>query len=203
MNAPFSRSQDAGAVPVSQAAEGLARRAFTISDVEAMTVAGIIPMDERLEVLGGEIVPMSPKGSRHEIIKVGIAAAWGSARPVGYMVASETGLRLDEHTYLEPDFIIYRTDVKLPALKGPNVLLAVEIADSSIDYDLRRKPLIYAAYGVRELWVVDAVRRVIHVHTDVGPGGYGMVTTHQESDRLVPVTAPADFALTLAALPEV
>ena len=59
-------------IPVTRAAEGLDRRAFTISDMEVMVQVGLIAPDERLELIGGEIVPMSPKGSRHEAIKAAL-----------------------------------------------------------------------------------------------------------------------------------
>ena len=116
-----------------------------------MVQVGLIPPDERLEILGGEIVPMSPKGARHEALKVALSRHWGKRSPDDYVVAPETGLRLDEHTYFEPDFFIFRESVGLGSLRGPDVLLAVEVADSSLDYDLRKKPLVYAAFGVREL----------------------------------------------------
>jgi Uma2 family endonuclease len=183
--------------PVTRAAEGLDRWAFTVAEVERMVEAGVIPADARIEVIGGEIVPMSPKGARHEAIKVALARHWGKRAPDDYVVAQETGLRLNEHTYLEPDFVIFRGDVGLSSLKGPDVLLAVEVADSSLDYDLRRKPLVYAQFGVRELWVIDAARRVVHVHMGAGHAGYARVLVRQASDRLVPTEAPGDFALAL------
>ena len=183
--------------PVSRAAEGLARRAFTIADVERMVEVGLISPDERLEILGGEIVPMSPKGNRHEGIKVALALLWGRRCPPEYAFAPETGLRLDEQTYLEPDFIVFERAVSLGAVRGPDVLLAVEVADSSLDYDLRRKPLIYAEYGVRELWVIDAARRVVHVHLGPGPGGFAWTTTYTAADKLEPRHAPREFAFAL------
>jgi Uma2 family endonuclease len=116
-------------VPVTRAAEGLARRAFTVADVERMVEVGLIAPDERLEILGGEIVPMSPKGNRHEAIKVALALRWGKRCPEGYAFAQETGLTLDEHTYLDPDFIVFERSVSLGSVRGPDVLLAVEVAD--------------------------------------------------------------------------
>lgn len=162
-----------------------------------MVEVGLIADDERLEILGGEIVPMSPKGARHELLKVALARRWGKQCPDGYVVASETGLRLDKDTYLEPDFVIYTKSVGLASVRGPDALLAVEVADSSIDYDLRRKPLVYAKYGVRELWVIDAAERLIHVHVGPGQGGYAWIAVRQASERLEPTEAPLDFALAL------
>jgi Uma2 family endonuclease len=183
--------------PVTRAAEGLARRAFTVAEVERMVEVGLIPPDERLEILGGEIVPMSPKGVRHEGLKIALSRYWGKRAPDDYVVAPETGLHLDEHTYLEPDFVIFRESVGLKSLRGPDVLLAVEVADSSLDYDLRRKPRVYAEYGVRELWVIDAARRIVHVHIGPGPGGYAWVAVRQASERLEPAEAPREFAVAL------
>jgi Uma2 family endonuclease len=57
---------------VTQAAEGLARRRWTVAEIEAMVAAGIIEHEERFELIEGEVVPMSPKGARHELIKVSI-----------------------------------------------------------------------------------------------------------------------------------
>ena len=186
MNAPHTR-----------AAEGLDRWAFTVAEVERMVEAGVLPPDARIEVIGGEIVPMSPKGARHESIKVALNFRWVKHCPEGYLVAPETGLRLDEHTYLEPDFVVFERRVHLATLRGPEVLLAVEVADSSLDYDLRRKPLVYAKFGVRELWVIDAKRRVVHVHVRPGPDGYASTTIHQAAERLQPTAAPVDFAVAL------
>lgn len=59
-----------------QAAEGMLRRRFTVAELEEMTVAGIIGEDERIELIGGEVVPMSPKGNHHEALKHGLIHHW-------------------------------------------------------------------------------------------------------------------------------
>ncbi len=185
---------------VTRAAEGLERRAFTIADMERMVADGILDPDERLELIGGEFVPMAAKGSRHEAIKVALALLWGRVCPFGFVFAPETGLRLDPLNYLEPDFIVFARTKRLADVRGPDVLLAVEVADSSLDYDLRRKPLVYAAFGVRELWVIDAARRTVHRHHGAGPEGYAEVRECGASERLVPRHAPEDFAFALDTL---
>lgn len=189
--------------PVRSLAEGLPRRRFTVADVVRMVEVGLIDPDERLEVLDGEIVPMSPKGNRHEGIKLALNMVWGRACPDAFTMAPETGLYLSDRTYLEPDFVVFPRAVRKADLKGPDVLLAVEVAESSLDYDLNRKPLIYAAFGVAELWVIDAARRVVHRFAEPGPDGYARRSLHRASERLTPEQAPDVFALTLDALPEV
>ncbi len=190
-------------IAVTRAAEGLERRAFTVAAFERMAEFGIVGHDERLELIGGEVVPMSAKGSRHEGIKTSIAFHWGRVCPDGYMYAQETGLRLDEHTYLEPDFIVYRRIKPLAQVRGTDVLLAVEVADSSLDYDLRRKPLVYAGFGVRELWVIDAARRTVHRHREPGAETYGSVDEISSGEGLVPACAPEAFAFALDTLEEI
>ena len=59
-----------------QAAEGLPRRRFTVADVEEMIAAGLMDEDERVELIGGELVPMAAKGNRHEIVKVALLDRW-------------------------------------------------------------------------------------------------------------------------------
>jgi Uma2 family endonuclease len=181
-------------------AEGLPRRRFSVADVVRMVEVGLIGEDERLEILDGEIVPMSPKGSRHETIKGAINELWGQRCPREFRFIPETGLYLSEMTYLEPDFVVFPRSVAIPELKGPDVLLAVEVADASLDYDLKRKPHIYAAYGVRELWVIDVRRRVVHVHGALSSGVYGSVVMREAAERLSPAHAPEELAVSFEEL---
>ena len=111
------------------AAEGLPRRCFTVAELEKMTAAGILTQDERLELIGGEIVPMSPKGNRHEILKAALLEHWYRAKPAELMLIPETTLRLSEDTYLEPDVVLYRRADGLANLSAKTALLVVEIAE--------------------------------------------------------------------------
>jgi Uma2 family endonuclease len=188
-------------VPVreTRAAEGLPRRAFTVAEVERMLACGILQEDERLELIGGELVPMPAKGIRPEGLKEAPLRHRLGNGPDGLHIVPETTFRLSLDTFLEPDLVVYRAPVRLPDISGPNILLAVEIADSSLGYDLHRKPAIYAGFGVRELWVIDAVRRVVHLHCQPGDGGYGRVLVAPAETTVVPDLVP-DLPLTLAAL---
>src|SRR5271163_1121987 len=106
-----------------QAAEGLARRRFTVAEVEAMVEAGIMAEDERVELIGGELVPMSAKGRHHEAVKVALNFRWCRLCPETCRLAPETTSRLSDDTYLEPDFVIYPHASGLTGLSQTNVLL--------------------------------------------------------------------------------
>lgn len=178
-------------------AEGLRRRRFSVADVVRMVELGLIREDERLEILDGELVEMSPKGYRHEGLKGALNRLWGKHCPDGFDFLPETGLYLSDLTYLEPDFVAFPAGVRLRDLKGPDVLLAIEVADSSLAYDLKRKPGIYASFGVQELWVIDVESRVTHVHGRPGERGYADIQRVPASVRIEPLHAPAALGFAL------
>jgi Uma2 family endonuclease len=182
---------------VTSAAEGLPRRRFTVAEVEAMVAAGVMEEDERVELIGGELVPMSPKGNHHEVVKTALLARWYRASPGDLLLTPETTFRLSEDTYLEPDVVIYPRASGLRGLTGASVLLVVEIADSSLRYDTGRKAALYASFGIRELWVIDAVRLTARVFREPGTDGYRDARDFGPTDHLAPLIAPAAFALRL------
>ena len=185
---------------VTRAAEGLPRRRFTMAEVEAMVAAGVMEEDERVELIGGELVPMSPKGNRHEVVKTKLIKQWYRATPDTCELTPETTFRLSQDTYLEPDVVVYEIEGGLNGLTGEGVLLVVEIADSSLRYDIGRKAALYASFGVRELWVIDAVRLTTRVFREPSAAGYGVTRDHPAGEILTPLVAPAAFALRLADL---
>jgi Uma2 family endonuclease len=121
------------------AAEGLPRRRFTVAELEAMVAAGILDEDERIELIGGEVVPMSPKGNQHEVLKTALMLYWARKVPDQLLFTTETTFRLTPDTYLEPDFVFYPKDSGIRGLTVATARLVVEIADSSLGYDLGRK----------------------------------------------------------------
>lgn len=181
------------------AAEGLPRRRFTVAELELMTAAGILDEDERIELIGGEIVPMSPKGNRHEGRKIALNLHWARGLPNDLMFATETTFRLSPDTYLEPDFVFYPKATGIRGLSAATARLVVEIADSSLSYDLGVKANLYARFGIGELWVIDAVKLHTRIHRDPALDGYRSIIEQPSNARLVPQETPA-LAVTLAAL---
>jgi Uma2 family endonuclease len=140
---------------------------------------------------------MSPKGSRHEVVKIALLRHWLKLCPDDLQIAPETTFRLSKDTYLEPDFVIYPSDVGLTGIAGANVLLVVEVADSSLRYDRGRKAKLYAQFGVRELWTIDAVKMTTRVFRTPSADGYSDITDWKPPDPVTPLLAPEAFALRL------
>ena len=181
------------------AAEGLPRRRFTVAEIDQMTALGIFEEDERIELIGGEIVPMMAKGNRHEILKTALNLYWAARLPPDLLFTTETTFRLSVDTFLEPDFVFYPKAVGIPGLSAETARLVVELADSSLNYDLGRKACLYAGFGIAELWVIDAVKLTTRIHRRPSPGGYGSTTDLAADHALVPAVSPA-LAVTLADL---
>jgi len=183
------------------AADGWPRRAFTVAEVEQMVDLGVIERDERFELIGGEIVPMAPKGLLHEVLKTLLIEHWIKTKPDHIMLTPETTLRISDVTYVEPDIVFYLRSDGLRNLRPETALLVVEIADNSINFDLQKKPEIYAGCGLAELWVIDANRRIVHVHRkpvqrNDGPSRYAEIR-QLGADELVTPAASAELTIRL------
>ena len=100
---------------------------------------------------------------------------------------------------VEPDFVFYDRATGLKNLNGGNVLFAAEVADTSLAYDLGSKSRVYAAFGVRELWVIDALKLLTHVMTGPSEAGYANVRRMPGSTLIAPLFAP-ELAVTISEL---
>lgn len=182
-----------------QAAEGLPRRRFTVAELEAMVKAGILDEEERIELIGGEVVPMSPKGNHHEILKRALNIYWARHLPDRFTFIPETTFRLTLDTYLEPDFVFWDDTAGIRGLKAENAHLVVEIADSSFAYDIGPKAALYASFGIPELWVIHAVRLETRIHREPSPSGYQETIDLTFDELLTPAFAP-ELAVRLSEL---
>ena len=170
--------------------DGLPRRRWSLSEVEQAVAAGIIPEDERIELIDGDLVAMSPKGRRHEIIRVALVNRWIKLNSADIMLAPETPLRLELDVAPEPDIFLFPASILVPDVRGNTVLLVVEISDSSYSYDLKIKAPLYARFGVREYWVIDANTLTTTIHRGPSATGYTDVREQGPDDRIEPIAAP-------------
>jgi Uma2 family endonuclease len=177
--------------PSTQAAEGLPRWHWTAAEVERIAAAGLFADSDRFELVGGEMVPMSPKGRRHELIRLELSYRWSRMVSEGVMVAAEPQFNLNTDTYLNPDILIHPRSIPTYDLQGPAALLVVEIAETSLSFDLKTKSSLYAAHGVPEYWVIDAVTLQTTVHRQPSESGYTATRVF-----------PGDALLTPSLLPE-
>jgi len=184
---------------VTRAAEGFDRRSFTVAEILRMQDAGIISEDENFELIEGEIVPMQAKTHIHELLKSALTAAVVRALPDPLWFGVETTVYLAASTFVEPDIVVYRKGIKLEDVKGSDILLAIEVAATSLAYDRGLKAQLYARHGFRELWVVDAARRATFVHQGPQNGGWRSIVERGPDEALTHEALPG-FSIRLAAV---
>lgn len=194
-------NQMPGQIPpaTTRAADGWPRKAWTHADLDRMTEAGLFGPDERVELIDGEIVPMPAKGLRHERVRLALNDWLYRHIAPDKVVLPELGWRPEPRVYIEPDFLIVPRGVIPPEFPGSDVLLAIEVADTSFEFDTTIKRDRYAALGVREYWVVHAWELKTRVHRGLTPQGYGSIVEQGADAPLVPTLAP-EIAVRLADL---
>jgi Uma2 family endonuclease len=184
-----------------QAAEGVPRLRWTLEEFERLTELGIFSEDDRIELIEGELVPMSPKGNRHELVRDELQNWIMRRLPETLRLSSEIGWRPPgADTYVEPDLLICPMAFKGVTVAPPDVLLAIEIAYSSLRFDTTTKARLYAALGVREYWVVNAKTLATRICREPLTDGYRNVMELAGDTTLTPLLVPA-LSLRLADLP--
>ena len=184
-------------------ADAVTRRRFTIEEYHRMGEAGILAHDERLELIAGHIVVREPVGSRQAGTVDRLTRLWTSRLGERAIVRVQNPVALpDEASELQPDLMLLtpRADFYTGAHPtAPDVLLLIEVADTSLLLDRRVKMPLYARGGIREAWLCDLTTRRIDVHGDVTAGRYASVRTLTASQRLT-VAAFPDITVTVAEL---
>ena len=196
MNEQIPRSS----VRTTQFADGLPRRSWTVTEFGKLAAMGLFQGDgingERLEILGGEIVAMSPKGSRHELVRNTLLAFWYRRRNSSAGIVGETPVILDETSQPLPDLTIIAPGIELADVKADDVVLVVEVADTSFTKDTRLKAQLYAAAGIRDYWVINAETLVTTIFREPTDSGYQSRTDITPDQILTPLAAP-ELALAL------
>ena len=152
------------------------RRRFTVDEYYRMAEAGILSEDDRVELIEGEIVEMPPIGSPHASVVDRLAAALLRGLPGGEaIVRVQNPVRLTDLSEPVPDLAIlrFRPDYYVNAHPGPaDVILLIEVADTTFRYDQEVKIPLYARSEIPEAWVVDLNAEQVHVYRRPTAGGY-------------------------------
>jgi Uma2 family endonuclease len=170
----------------------LLRRAFTVEDYHRMVQAGILREDDRVELLEGEILEMAPIGSRHAGCVARLTALFARGQTKG-IVWVQNPIHLSERSEPQPDLTLVRPrgDFYSQSHPGPgDILLVVEVAETSVEVDRDLKVPLYARAGIAEVWLVDLSGESIEVFQRASPQGYQEVRRVRRGDRLAPRALP-------------
>jgi Uma2 family endonuclease len=176
------------------------RHRFTVHDYHRMGEAGILGEDDRVELIDGDIITMAPIGQNHAGTVNALAAALFAAFAGKAIVSVQNPVRLDDGSEPQPDFAVLRLRddfYRSGEPPGPaDVLLLIEVADSSLRFDRAVKVPLYARAGIPEVWIVDLQRRVVEVHRAPQGGKYEQGESIHGDRVLTPALAP-DVTITL------
>jgi Uma2 family endonuclease len=180
----MATTQATQTTPTSPAAPTHRRRRFTVDEYHRMAEAGILREDERVELLDGDVLEMSPTGDRHVegVNRCGraYAGAWAAGR---LTISTQNPVRLSEHDEPLPDVaLVPPTVVGAPRLG--EILLAIEVADSSVEDDRRTKVPLYARSGIPETWLLNVLKGELEVYREPGPEGYSRTYTLRPAQQV-------------------
>ena len=175
------------------------RHRLSVDDFYKMGDAGIFTEDDRVELIEGELIDMSPIGSPHAYILDKLNAIFVKQAPATALVRIQNPIRLDQYNEPQPDLVvaIHRDYSKgHPAPK--DVLLVAEVADSSLRYDRNTKAPLYAQHAIPEMWLFDVEAQTVEVFLEPATDRYRH-TRRVQNGTLSPGKVP-DIILDLARL---
>jgi Uma2 family endonuclease len=175
------------------------RHRFTVDEVMRMVEVGLIDRDARYELMDGDLIDTPSEGELHLNYKILLNRFFVESVTRDLWVAPDATLHLGPTDAPEPDVYIVAAGVRLKVVDPANVHLVIEIADSSVGYDLGRKAAKYAAYALGEYWVVDVGARCTHVLRTPENGAYQQIASVAFDQPLTPTRLP-DIALVIADL---
>ena len=171
----------------------LPRHLFTVDDFYRMGEAGIFRPDERLELIEGEIVEMAPTGSHHATVvdRISEAIRFGAPREAAF-VRTEGPVRLNLRSEVYPDISVLARRSYWEGHPEPgDVMLLVEVADSTLISDQRVKVPLYAENHIPEVWVVNLTNETIEVYSDLAEGGYRRRAVISHGETVSPQELPS------------
>lgn len=171
----------------------LQRRLFTVAEYHQMIQAGVFGEDDRLELVDGELVAMTPINPRHAGHVKRLASLFQERLGKRAIISVQDPVRLDDHSEPQPDIALLRprSDYYTQSHPGPeDILLIVEVSDSSADYDRTVKIPAYARAGITEAWLVSLVDGQVEVYRDPVPQGYHFNLHAFRGEKVAPQAFP-------------
>lgn len=156
-----------------------AKRWFSVDEYYRMAQAGILTEDDQVELIEGEVIQMSPIGSRHAACVKQLTAILYGLFGQKLIISVQDPIFLDEFNEPQPDVALLRKREDFYAESHPtaaDVLVVIEVADTSVEYDRKRKLPLYARAGIAEIWLVNLPEERFELYTQPRDGEYQSVT---------------------------
>jgi Uma2 family endonuclease len=176
------------------------RRRFTVEEYYRMAEVGILGPEDRVELIEGEIIQMSPIGTHHATCVNALTRRLLQAVGDRAVLSPQNPVRLLRDSEPQPDVVLLRPPERRyweHTAEPPDALLVVEVSDTSYRYDRYVKLPLYARAGIPEVWIVDLAHAVVEVFREPGPAGYTFAQRVERVGTIAPAAFP-DAVVTVA-----
>ena len=171
----------------------IAKHWFTVRDYERMGELGILPAGERYELMRGEIIEMSPIGKRHAACANRLSRELNRQVGASVIVSIQNPIQLDDYSEPQPDVVLlrFRADFYSESLPAPaDVLLVVEVSDTTLDYGRQFKLADYARVGIPEVLICNLPDEQLEYFAQPADGAYSVARILQRGERLTSASVP-------------
>jgi Uma2 family endonuclease len=169
----------------------VAVRRISVDEYYKMAEVGILKPDERVELIDGEIVQMSPIGIRHMKCVNRFTKFLARAVPNDVVVSIQNPIRLSENDEPQPDIVLARNIGGNEPFRPKDVLLVIEISETTYDFDRNVKVPRYAEEGIAEVWVANLPEETIESFSEPVNGVYTVVRVYRVGEKLRPILLPS------------
>lgn len=162
------------------------RHKLSVDDYCKMGAVGILKEDSRIELIEGELIEMAPIGGKHMRAVNNLNRILVRQVGADAIVSPQNPVVVSDRNAPQPDLALLRPDYAGDLPTVPDILLVIEVADTTLAYDRGTKVPLYARHGIPEVWLFDVERQSVAIHLDPGPEGYRRVVTPDKAAVVSP-----------------
>ncbi|MDR4507436.1 MAG: Uma2 family endonuclease [Candidatus Brocadiaceae bacterium] len=166
---------------------------FNIKEYHQLIESNILHEDDRVELIEGRIIDMTPIGSKHAACVGRLNRIFTMKLQTSTIVQVQNPIQLLGQSEPQPDIVLLKNRDDFYAEKLPtadDILLVIEVADSSLEYDKETKIPLYAKANIPEVWLVNLIENIVEIYSAPSPEGYNVITKRRRSQILTPKNFP-------------
>ena len=179
------------AVPEVRERAAMTYHRWSVKEYHQMARSGLLDETDRVELIEGELIDTAPIGSKHAFRVDRFSRALQLAAGKAFLVRVQNPILLDEHSEPQPDIAVVKDRNYAEAHPGADdVLLIVEVSDTTLDYDRDVKLLLYARHGIPEVWLLDVNAAELTVYREPAEGQYRLIRKPTAAESVSPMLVP-------------
>jgi Uma2 family endonuclease len=164
---------------------------WSVDEYHQMAQAGLLDETDRVELIEGELIDMAPIGSKHAFLVDRLAELLSSGPNAGHMVRVQNPVVLGERNEPQPDIALVRRVSYIDRHPcSDDILLIVEVSDTTLEYDREVKLALYARHGIPEVWLLDVKAGELTAYQDPAEGQYRLIRKPTAAEAVSPVLVP-------------